>query len=90
MVREVEGNPGEPGPGDETALRHPKSRRANPAGEPREMRLIHPHCIQKPKWKALGVTDDEYVSLSKMSWRRDRNGHTIRQEFCGVLFIRLF
>ena len=47
----------EPGPGDERALRHPKSRRANPAGESREMRLIHPHCIQKPKWKALGVSN---------------------------------
>lgn len=54
MVREVEGNPGEPGPGDERALRHPKSRRANPAGESREMRLIHPPLHPKAKVEGFG------------------------------------
>lgn len=29
----------------------------------------HAHWIQKPKWKELGVIDDEYASLSKMPCR---------------------
>ena len=55
MARDVGGTPGEPGPGEERALRGQRSMRANPAERSREMRLTCAHRTREPKWKRTGV-----------------------------------
>lgn len=57
MVREVEGNPREPGPEEERALRGHKSRRANPTGRSRET------CPLDSKAKMEGVGSEEQMSM---------------------------